>query len=106
VPTELPPGMRAAFRAGGVLLPEPVWTAVLAAAPEPPHVTMTAEEARTFQGWAGMDGATAFWLIERHANGWGDVARMMAAWLDANRAPNDQHKGPPQAVPLDAPVRL
>ena len=66
-----------------------VWRAGLAEAPEPPHLTVTADEARTFQRWAGMDGATAFHLIERHANGWGDVARMMDAWLVANnKTPN------------------
>jgi len=61
------------------------YAAMLAAAPEPPHMSMTREEAQTFQSWAGMDGACAFHLIERHANGWGDVARMMDAWLAANR---------------------
>ena len=60
------------------------YAAMLAAAPEPPHTSMTAEEARTFQDWAGMDGATAFHLIERHAYGWVDVGRMMDAWLQAN----------------------
>jgi hypothetical protein len=65
------------------------YAAMLAAAPEPPHLSMTREEAQTFQNWAGMDGACAFHLIERHANGWGDVARMMDAWLQANsKAPN------------------
>ena len=64
-----------------------IWRAMLAAAPEPPHLTMTREEAQTFQSWKGMDGACAFHLIERHANGWGDVARMMDAWLTANREP-------------------
>ena len=50
---------------------------------------MTKEEAATFQDWRGMDGAIAFHLIERHANGWGDVGRMMEAWLAANVAPSD-----------------
>lgn len=63
------------------------YAAMLAAAPEPPHMTVTREEAQTFQNWKGMDGACAFHLIERHANGWGDVARMMDAWLTANRNP-------------------
>ena len=69
--------------------PGRVWGAMLRAAPEPPHLSMTREEAQTFQSWAGMDGACAFHLIERHANGWGDVARMMDAWLQANsKTPN------------------
>ena len=32
-----------------------------------------------------MDGATAFHLIERHAEGWNDVGTMMNAWLEANQ---------------------
>ena len=61
------------------------YRAMLNAAPKPPNETMTAEEAKSCQDWAGMDGACAFHLIERHADGWSDVARMMEAWLDANR---------------------
>jgi hypothetical protein len=38
------------------------------------------------QDWAGMDGATAFLLINRHADGWGDTRAMMEAWLKANAA--------------------
>lgn len=69
------------------------YAAMLAAAPEPPHISMTREEAQTFQSWKGMDGACAFHLIERHANGWGDVARMMDAWLQANlNTPNGAHE--------------
>lgn len=66
------------------------WAAMLAAAPDPPYLSMTREEAQAFQHWAGMDGACAFHLIERHANGWGDVARMMDAWLKANREPSNK----------------
>jgi hypothetical protein len=70
-----------------------VYRAMLAAAPEPPHLSMTAEEARTFQRWESMDGATAWHLIERHAEGWGDIARMMEAWLHANlKTPNARAK--------------
>ena len=36
------------------------------------------------QYWAGMDGATAWHLIDRHADGWADVAKMMGEWLAAN----------------------
>ena len=61
------------------------WVSMLAVAPKPPNISMTAEEARTFQDWKGMDGACAFHLIERHANGWDDTALMMEAWLFANR---------------------
>lgn len=61
------------------------YRAMVAVAPEAPNDSITAEEARTFQRWAGMDGATAWHLIDRHANGWGDVGRMMDAWLEANR---------------------
>jgi hypothetical protein len=46
--------------------------------------TMTPEEAREFQRWEGMNGAIAYQLIERHADGWADVGVMMDAWLEAN----------------------
>lgn len=36
------------------------------------------------QNWAGMDGAIAWHLIERHAEGWGDIGKMMDEWLKAN----------------------
>lgn len=79
---------------GDAVVPQ-LWAAMLAAAPEPPHMSMTREEAQMFQLWAGMDGACAFHLIERHANGWGDVGRMMDAWLHANlKTPNVADKRP------------
>lgn len=65
------------------------YRAAIAASPEPPHISMTREEAAVFQDWKGMDGAIAFHLIERHANGWGDTQRMMEAWLNANAAPSN-----------------
>jgi hypothetical protein len=37
------------------------------------------------QNWAGMDGTTAWHLIERHADGWEDVGKMMDEWLAANQ---------------------
>ena len=61
------------------------YRAMLAAAPLPPNETMTLEEARSGQHWRGMDGACAWHLIYRHADGWGEIATMMQAWLDANR---------------------
>ncbi len=45
---------------------------------------MTEHEAETCQQWRGMDGRTAFHLIERHADGWEDIAMMMGAWHRAN----------------------
>jgi hypothetical protein len=62
-----------------------VYFAMLAAAPMPTHETLTPDEAREKQDWKGMDGAIAFHLIERHADGWDDVGLMMNAWLEANR---------------------
>ncbi len=47
------------------------------------------------QCWAGMDGATAWHLIDRHADGWADVAKMMGEWLAANTPP---------AAPVQEPV--
>jgi type II secretory pathway predicted ATPase ExeA len=34
--------------------------------------------------WSGMDGATAWHLIDRHANNWTEVGEMMNAWLASN----------------------
>lgn len=45
---------------------------------------MTPKEADAAQQWAGMDGATAWHLIDRHADGWDEVGEMMNAWLRAN----------------------
>jgi hypothetical protein len=39
------------------------------------------------QDWAGMSGIDAYMLIERHANGWGDIRKMMGEWLAANTPP-------------------
>ena len=39
------------------------------------------------QDWAGMDGATAWHLIHRHADGWADVGKMMDEWREANTTP-------------------
>jgi hypothetical protein len=69
------------------------YMAMLAAAPQPEHDRMTKEEAQAMQDWKGMDGAIAFHLIERHADGWNQVAVMMNAWLEANRVPNVEVRG-------------
>lgn len=58
------------------------------------------------QDWAGMDGQTAFLLIERHADGWGDINLMMGEWLAANQAAPEspQPLAPPPGyalVPLE-----
>lgn len=42
------------------------------------------EHEKASQNWEGMDGATAWHIIDRHADGWADVGRMMQEWLDAN----------------------
>lgn len=59
--------------------------------------TISKAEAETCQRWAGMDGATAFHLIERHAANWADTRLMMEAWLRA-QAPVSEIEG----LPLDA----
>lgn len=46
------------------------------------------------QDWKDMDGATAFLLINRHSDGWGDVGAMMNAWLAANAAPSGAGEKP------------
>ena len=70
-----------------------IYEAMLAAAPQPEHDRMTKEDAQAFQDWKEMDGAIAFHLIERHADGWHQVGMMMDAWLDANRVPNAEITG-------------
>lgn len=47
----------------------------------------TAVESDDNQDWAGMDGATAWHLMDRHANNWAEIGKMMDAWLAANRKP-------------------
>lgn len=44
---------------------------------------MTNEEADKAQEWRGMDGATAWHLIDRHAEDWHETGEMMNAWLRA-----------------------
>ena len=34
--------------------------------------------------WLGMDGATAWHLIDRHADNWNEVGELMNSWLRAN----------------------
>ena len=46
---------------------------------------VTDQEADEYQHWKGMDGATAWHLIERHADNWNEVGAMMNAWLRANQ---------------------
>lgn len=36
------------------------------------------------QDWKGMDGAIAWQIIDRHANDWADIGKMMHEWRDAN----------------------
>lgn len=48
------------------------------------------------QDWKGMDGATAFLLIQRHADGWSDVQKMMEEWLAANQIAALQESAPAQ----------
>lgn len=53
------------------------------------------------QDWKGMDGATAWLLINRHASGWEAVGEMMDAWLSANA------EQPPSApVGVEEPLSL
>lgn len=41
------------------------------------------------QEWEGMDGCIAWHLIERHADNWSDVGKMMSEWLEANKTPTE-----------------
>lgn len=49
-------------------------------------VSQMTEKPDTSQEWAKLDGATAFHLIERHANDWAETGRMMESWLMARMA--------------------
>jgi len=46
------------------------------------------------QDWKGMDGAIAYHLIDRHADGWADVGKMMGEWLAANQSVQPQAQEP------------
>lgn len=46
--------------------------------------TMSDKFADAYQQWTGMSGVVAFYLIDCHADGWGDISAMMDAWLRAN----------------------
>ena len=54
---------------------------------------MTDDEADAFQDWLSLDGATAWHLIERHADNWQEVGAMMDAWLRAHVAKMDARSG-------------
>jgi hypothetical protein len=56
-----------------------VWQAAQAAQPAP-----TVPD--NMQDWKGMDGTTAWHLIERQADNWADVGKMMGEWLTKNQA--------------------
>jgi len=60
--------------------------AIRAAAPAPKPANLE-DAPEGEQEWAKVDPATAFHLIERHAENWADAGRMMLAWRDANPAP-------------------
>lgn len=48
---------------------------------------MTPQEADEYQDWRTLDGATAWHLIDRHADNWNEVGEMMDAWLRARTKP-------------------
>jgi len=54
------------------------------------------------QNWAGMDGAIAWHLIHRHADGWGDVGKMMDEWREANTTPLNPMDSIKSSKTLDA----
>jgi len=73
------------------------WSAWQAAHASARNVPETPKEDLA-QNWAGMDGATAFHLIERHADGWGDVGYMMEQWRAANASATQQHEAEVDAL--------
>jgi len=52
------------------------------------NLTPTIEDAS--QDWANLDGAVAWHLIERHAENWGDVGKMMDEYVAAKLAKPDK----------------
>ena len=50
---------------------------------------MTPEEADAMQEWQGMDGATAFEVIDCNAHRPDDIRQLMNAWLRANQGTNE-----------------
>lgn len=73
-------GGRPAYREAGVMeLMRAAWNAGHEAGQAKPTVP------DHMQDWAGMDGAIAFHLIERHSDSWADIGKMMAEWLAANQ---------------------
>jgi len=50
----------------------------------PPAAQPAATVEDSSQEWAGMSGRDAYMLIQRHADGWADVGKMMGEWLAAN----------------------
>jgi nitroreductase len=61
--------------------------AAIAALEEEPPKQEAERDWSTAQDWRGMDGAIAWHLIDRHADGWDDVGAMMNAWLAAQAEP-------------------
>lgn len=53
---------------------------------EPARAVEAPEDSTQSQDWAGMDGAVAWHLIDRHADNWNEAGKMMDAWLAANAA--------------------
>ena len=47
-------------------------------------VNVAVHQRSVVQDWKGMDGAAAWHLIDRHADGWAEVGSMMEAWRLAN----------------------
>lgn len=62
---------------------QPVYFVRDVAQQEPVQADATVQD--NSQDWCGMGGDIAFQLIERHANGWADIKRMMDEWLSANQ---------------------
>jgi hypothetical protein len=53
---------------------------------EPDCAAAAADDAEPPQDWAGVDGAVAWHLIDRHADSWDATGKAMDAWLQANAA--------------------
>lgn len=59
------------------------YKAMIAAAPEYQPIDLSNFDPE--ENWQNIDGAVAYHLIDRHADNWSDIGRMMDAWLKANQ---------------------
>lgn len=94
-------GVRRSFSQAPYNGREPKRTLILYAHPAPqPQAEPTVPD--NSQEWARLDGVTAYHLIERHADNWADIGKMMDEWLAARSSAMQPH---PERQPVSEPTR-